>query len=372
MNAPLAIRVPQRRSGFTLIELLVVIAIIAVLIALLLPAVQAAREAARRIHCVNNLKQLGLAMLNYESANGSFCPSAIYTFPGSTFSVVNQFSPSARIMPYAEQGPMYNSMNFSLEYKHPANTTVFGTRAAVLLCPSEPYAGPAQLDDGYFFPSNYGWCMGDWYVWGGSPGASNSFSQQCRSLFTINLARSIANVLDGTSNTLFAAECKAYAPQLRSCVAVGKQPLGGLSPTNFPTTVSAGIAYIAANMGPCKQEAVGHDRWNDGGVYYGGFTTALPPNAKVGLPANIPYTQKLNPAGVPYTSGPQDFDWLSLDENNGGPTLGAITSRSFHFGGVNALFADGSVHFVRDSINLATWQALGTMAGGEVISADSY
>jgi prepilin-type processing-associated H-X9-DG protein len=125
-------------------------------------------------------------------------------------------------------------------------------------------------------------------------------------------------------------------------------------------------------MGPCKQEAVGHDRWNDGGVYYGGFTTGLPPNARVGLPANVPAGIKTNPAGTSYTAGNQDFDWLSVDENNGGPTLGAITARSFHPGGVNVLFADGSVRFIKDSIGLITWQSLGTMAGGEVISSDSY
>jgi hypothetical protein len=141
--------------------------------------------------------------------------------------------------------------------------------------------------------------------------------------FTINLARRIANVTDGTSNTLFAAECKTYALQLRSCSAADSPPLGGLSPTNYPTTVGAAIAYIASNMGSCKQEAVGHDRWKDGGVYYGGFTTALPPNAQVGLPANIPSGVKTNPAGVSYTGGNQDFDWLSVDENNGGPSLGS-------------------------------------------------
>src|SRR5262249_38281864 len=160
------------------------------------------------------------------------------------------------------------------------------------------YPGPATLDDGFFYPASYGWCMGDWYVWGGTPGASGSFTQPNRSIFTLNLARRIANVTYRTSNTPFAPECQAYPPPLPRCSAPGSPPPAQLSPTNYPTTAGAAIAYIANNMGPCKQEAVGHDRWNDGGVYYGGFTTGLPPNAKVGLLANVPAGIKTNPAGT--------------------------------------------------------------------------
>src|SRR5215831_587256 len=129
------------RPGFTLIELLVVIAIIAVLIALLLPAVQSAREAARRIQCTNNLKQLGLGLHNYESANGSFpmCTVLLYASPTATKPFFqSSWSVPARIAPFMEMGPLYNAINFSLTYSDPPNTTVSNTPIAYLYCPSDP------------------------------------------------------------------------------------------------------------------------------------------------------------------------------------------------------------------------------------------
>lgn len=135
------------------------------------------------------------------------------------------------------------------------------------------------------------------------------------------------------------------------------------------TTTAAEVAFIQANAGGCKQQDVAHWRWIDGASPYRGITTGLSPNAHAGYLAN---NVSKNPASASYMNGMYDFDWLSSDENDGGPTFGALTARSFHPGGVNALFVDGSVKFIKDSVNLTTWQALGSVNGGEVISADSY
>src|SRR5436309_1859029 len=133
----------MRRTGFTLIELLVVIAIIGVLVALLLPAVQAAREAARRVQCTNNLKQIGLALHNYISVNDTVPPAALDTriYAGTTIAN-GGFSAQARLLPYLEQTPLYNAANFSLNAINNApgtwsNVTVISTRLAGFLCPSE-------------------------------------------------------------------------------------------------------------------------------------------------------------------------------------------------------------------------------------------
>ncbi len=134
---------PMNRSrAFTLIELLVVIAVIAVLIALLLPAVQSAREAARRIQCVNNLKQLGLAVLNYESANAVLPPQQVLQFTGTTLSWKSQWGVTSRLAPFMEQGPMYNAINYALKSSAPENTTVVSLSLRVLICPSEPRPEP--------------------------------------------------------------------------------------------------------------------------------------------------------------------------------------------------------------------------------------
>ena len=147
----------RRRAGFTLIELLVVIAIIAVLIALLLPAVQSARAAARRAQCTNNLKQISLAALNYESSNSALPPAAcssIDPFKGPAYYRDN-FSSFVRILPFTEQSAMYNAVNFQLTYANMENWTVGGVSLAALVCPSDVNNQPQYINKANGFGSNY-------------------------------------------------------------------------------------------------------------------------------------------------------------------------------------------------------------------------
>jgi prepilin-type N-terminal cleavage/methylation domain-containing protein/prepilin-type processing-associated H-X9-DG protein len=337
------------RRAFTLIELLVVIAIIGVLIALLLPAVQAAREAARRAQCTNNLKQIGLALANYESANGALPMTWIRVFnpPTSTNQIFNsEFSVTARISPFLELGPMYNAINFSLTYDNAANTTIITLTIAMLRCPSE--VQPTALPDSHGLiegTTNYADVRGDWYVWWRT-GPLN------RAAFSQNFSKRLADFTDGLSNSMVFAETQVSHYQMRKCTNDG-----GMTPTSFPDPAHS-PALIVSMVPSCTVfAATGHQKWAHGKLINGGVTTALTPNTKVFLPS--------------YPFVPFDMSTNDEDENQR-PTFAAITADSYHPGGVNVLLGDGSVRFIKDSINGLSWRALGTIAGGEVISADSY
>jgi prepilin-type N-terminal cleavage/methylation domain-containing protein/prepilin-type processing-associated H-X9-DG protein len=337
---------PKSRA-FTLIELLVVIAIIAVLIALLLPAVQAAREAARRIQCVNNLKQLGLGLHNYESSVGAFPPSLVLKGAGSTVTWFGGWSAHGRILPFMEQGPLFDSMNFAMNYETPPNSTVSAALISAFICPSEKRTESKMGDAGPIYPTNYGWCMGDWYSWGGFSATGN------RSAFGPNRSRRLADFTDGLSNTLVAAEVKTYTTYVRDC--------GSLAQVNNPNLIpppSGDPLAVAPEYNGCQLKlSNAHTEWPDGQVQQSGVTTAWPPNFAV--------------IGTAADRAGQELDITSQREHLGGPTYAAITSRSYHPGGVNTLFGDGSVHFVKSTVNGLTWRALGTVGQGEVISADS-
>lgn len=235
------------RRGFTLIELLVVIAIIAVLIALLLPAVQSAREAARRSQCVNNLKQIGLALHNYESANGVFPPTSI-NFPApvggpGTWLYSSSWSAFGRMAPYWEQGAFFNAINFNWDYDDLPNTTVCCTPLSLLFCPSDPgsHIDDASLGGTGCATTSYGTCDGDWYVWSVNWGSVNSVGPMNRSMFGPNYSRRLAMVTDGLSNTLAVSEGYIGHAQMRSCMSSPSAPsdstTGTWTPTNVPPPV---------------------------------------------------------------------------------------------------------------------------------------
>ena len=351
---------PHRgRSAFTLIELLVVIAIISVLIALFLPAVQAAREAARRIQCTNNLKQMGLGLHNYEGITGAFPPSNIAGTINGTFTY-NGFSVHARILPFMEQGVAFNSINFSFTHRTVQNSTVVGLALTCFLCPSD-----TNIEGLTAFPSGvnarvpcYGFNEGDWFIWNALSTNGSNKGPNTRGVFGPNLSRRIAEFTDGMSQTLLATDVKALNPFCQ----VGGQfsepnlssPTAPLpSPYVDPLSVASEYATVAAcNANPPSQ---GHTAWVDGNSQETGMTTAFPPNK----PA-------INP-----NSG-ADLDILTLLISKDQPQYGAITARSYHPGGVNALFADGGVRMAKSTIDGMTWRALGTIAGAEVISSESY
>ena len=313
------------RRAFTLIELLVVIAIISVLIGLLLPAVQKVREAAARARCQNNLKQWGLALHNHESAVGQF-PSA-GDYPASNWSTL------ARLLPYVEQENLQKLIDFSRPYSAQPQVTQF--RLPIGVCPSEVNDKPKVGTTASHYPATYAISTGTWFLYHPATGATGDGA------FGVNRRGRFADFTDGTSNTLGMAEVKAYNPVLS-----GSGAPAGLGAPATPADV---LGY----GGTLK--LTGHTEWVDFKSSETQFTATFPPNTV-----------------VPYTAGgaTYDVDFVSSSEGKvvSLPTYAAVTARSYHTGGVNALFVDGSVRFVQHSVPAAAWRALATRAGGEVVA----
>ena len=322
------------RPAFTLVELLVVIAIIGLLIGLLLPAVQAAREAARRSQCSNNLKQIALAAHNYQTSVGVYPPSFCF-LAGTTG---GQWSAQARVLPYIEQGSLFDRIDFNQPYSAaalPGGIAVRTMRIATYLCPTEK-RDEQRLDAAgapEHYPLNYAVNMGVWFV---HDPVKNLVGLGA---FHPNSGFRPANFSDGLSNTLCAAEVKAYTPYYREA---------GTAPSTMPANPTA----ICSLGGDFKAES-GHTEWVDGRSHQAGFTTTFRPNTKVTcMVSDVEY----------------DVDWTSKREGVAplGPTFAAVTSRSYHPSLVNVAMMDGSVRNVNEQINLTTWQALSTRELGEV------
>ncbi len=379
------------RRGFTLIELLVVIAIIAVLIALLLPAVQSAREAARRSQCVNNLKQIGLAMHNYHQGVGSFpqghsqsAHSLNYQPSGSNggpYAGWTEWSAHAMMLPYMEQTPLFNSINFAFcgGYDDGATINKTGWTAVVsgFMCPSDGNVAKGTVPQGTGTPntnSYYGSVgttsgRGDnnqtgfascqpnpFNIGGGDPGCS-SYST---GIFTYWGVNGLRDITDGSSNTIAFSESLVGDPANASGLRRNNSVTGVTAavPAAVADASSLPVATLTAALQACATSIQsGTNVSNNNGSRWGWGAT----------------TMTLFQTIVPPNSTQYKFQSCRVDCGGCGPDDSSFTNaQSNHSGGVNVLMSDGSVKFIKDSINMRTYMGLGTKAGGEVISSDAY
>ena len=342
-------RVQVNRRAFTLIELLVVIAIIAILIGLLVPAVQKVREAAARAQCLNNLKQLGLALHGYMDANKTFPANGVYAYNGAAVAQISPWSAVARILPYIEQDNVYRGIDFSTSYN--SQVAVSSKRIGLFICPSEVNDkgyGTDPVFGNKHWTLNYCVNLGTW----GVLMKKSASLQTGDGAFCPNRGYSATQIPDGLSNTLAMAEVKGFTNRVSSSPSTVTYPVPPVPPTN-PNEVNSsppfGLAGVSlATFDPARYT---HAEWVDGKVHETGFTTVFPPNTV-----------------VPYSSGGMiyDVDFISATESSLGDTYAAVTSRSYHTGLVNVLLLDGSARSVANSVSMATWRALGTRAGGDI------
>jgi prepilin-type N-terminal cleavage/methylation domain-containing protein/prepilin-type processing-associated H-X9-DG protein len=360
----------MRRRGFTLIELLVVIAIIAVLIALLLPAVQAAREAGRRMQCVNNLKQIGLALQNYHDAVNCFPMGSSSGQSGSGgYSSKHYWSIHGAILPQLGQTPVYNAINFAwgsfaddspMTLATIINLSVTQTQINTFLCPTDPNS-TANFDVyALTANNNYFGCIGATtdILGGFAVGAASLATVPYSGLFAYQQSKGFNQVTDGTSNTIAFAEST-----VGSSAAKAKQKLIGM--INVTSIQTAALQSNAANnpTGVLAGIAACDNAWNTGSGY--SLNNQRGDSWTVGAMAWTLFNTVVTPNG-------SNKQWAYCAQTSSGCYATFSNADSYHPGGVNVAMADGSVKFVKDSINRTTWWGLGTIAGGEVVSSDSY
>ena len=335
----------SRARGFTLIELLVVIAIIAVLIPLLLPAVQAAREAARRSQCVNNLKQLGIAIQNYADVNGALPPTAMNTTVAAGVGQTNDFPLKARLLSFMEQTAAFNALNMAQVHNDAAGTNfpVRTMQINTLLCPSDgnvpigttTAAGQTKQVGNTSYPNNIGTFArlygntydGPAYEAGAALGATVTFSA----------------LTDGTSNTIMFSE---WIKGKNEVTSNGLHQVYRSSDSSASTTVT--LLQLAQH---CNAAVLTPAYGQKGGEWLdencpngGGYSHVMTPNKKA----------------------------CYFSDSSASKTYTMVGASSYHSGGVNTGFLDGSVRFIKESIGQNPWWALSTKAGGEVIDASSY
>jgi prepilin-type N-terminal cleavage/methylation domain-containing protein/prepilin-type processing-associated H-X9-DG protein len=357
----------RRRVGFTLIELLVVIAIIAILIGLLVPAVQQVRAAAARSQCQNNMHQLGVALYNYESMFGKYPAGylgnpnnnpAYAGFPDYFFS----WSVLAQLNPFLEQTTVYNKMDLTQPIYDPnnnfnitvANQFAIEQLIPIFLCPSDqqaPVATNAATDYGVptMGPTNYAFCVGTGTTNGGAPyGVPTTTDGMFQGVQPLR----VRDLIDGTSNTACAAECLlGQGPENSGPSAVPPAPANPqyvYGYVGFGTPVTPGNCPTGANAWPASTY------WNGSQLH--GFTWAS------GEMRCAIYNHYYLPNSNSYDCVNNDLNTITA--------FGFHTARSNHNGGVNVLLADGSVHFVSNSVSQQTWTALATRGGQDLVGAD--
>jgi prepilin-type N-terminal cleavage/methylation domain-containing protein/prepilin-type processing-associated H-X9-DG protein len=313
------------RSGFTLIELLVVIAIIAILIGLLLPAVQKVREAAARLQCSNNLKQIGLALHSHHDAYKRFPAGADPTL---------RYTVQDRLLPFIEQGNVSNLINFTVAASDPSNKPVRAMTLPIFVCPSDGFDPMPAGDGGNNYFANYG----TFYTW-------FLDSSQANGVFAFETnGRKITEIVDGTSNTA------AFSEMVKGDFNNAMYSKGDIiAPRGVAAPASPDDAYAicqSVDRTDLKYQ------WNSTGASFF-YSFDITTYTHVGPPNSTNCGCYNCPGGA-------------------GHNTTAWNANSFHTGGVNVLFCDGSVHFITDTIDLPTWRALGTRNGGEVLLSNNF